>query len=142
MSLSEALNLAEKLNLDLVEISSKADPPVCRIIDYKKFLYHRKKKEKENKAKSVKIVVKEVRFGPNTDEHDFNFKLKYVQKFLNQRAKVKAMVVFKGRSIVFKEQGVELLQKLAKELEDECIIEQMPKLEGRRMSMILVPKKK
>jgi len=142
VSITKALDLAKGLGLDLVEIAPKAMPPVCRIVDYKKFLYHRKKKEKENKAKSVKIVVKEIRLGPNTDEHDFNFKLRHAQKFLSQKAKVKVIIMFKGRSIVFKEQGEELLHKLAKELEGESNVEQMPKLEGKRMSMILVSNKK
>jgi len=141
-SLSEALRLADELELDLVEISPKADPPVCKIIDYSKFLYQQKKKQKEIKAKSVKVVIKEIRFGPQTDEHDFNFKLKHAEKFLKEGAKVKAFVFFKGRSILFKEQGEILLLKLATSLEDVGTVEQMPKLEGKRMIMYISPKKK
>ena len=141
-SLSEALRIADELELDLVEISPKADPPVCRIIDYSKFLYQQKKKQKEMKAKSVKVVIKEIRFGPQTDEHDFNFKLKHAEKFLKEGAKVKAFVFFKGRSILFKEQGEILLLKLATSLENIGIVEQLPKLEGKRMIMYISPKKK
>ncbi len=130
------------MELDLVEISPKADPPVCKIIDYKKFLYHQKKKQKEIKAKTVKVVVKEIRFGPQTDDHDFNFKLRHAEKFLKDGAKVKAFVFFKGRSILFKEQGEILLLKLATALEEVGIVEQMPKLEGKRMTMYISPKKK
>ncbi len=130
------------MELDLVEISPKADPPVCKIIDYSKFLYHQKKKQKEMKAKSVKVVVKEIRFGPQTDEHDFNFKLRHAEKFLKEGAKVKAFVFFKGRSILFKEQGEILLLRLATELEELGKVEQMPKLEGKRMTMFISPKKK
>ncbi len=140
--LREALRMADELELDLVEISPKADPPVCRIIDYSKFLYHQKKKQKEMKAKAVKIVVKEIRFGPQTDEHDFEFKLRHAEKFLKDGAKVKAYVFFKGRSILFKEQGEILLLRLATELEDLGLVEQMPKLEGKRMTMMISPKKK
>ncbi|GAB7087947.1 hypothetical protein JCM15579A_20510 [Marinifilum fragile] len=128
--------------MDLVEISPKADPPVCKIIDYKKFLYQQKKKQKEIKAKAVKVVVKEIRFGPNTDEHDYNFKLKHAEKFLNEGAKVKAYVFFKGRSILFKDKGEILLLKFAQDLEELGKVEQLPKLEGKRMTMFITPKKK
>jgi translation initiation factor IF-3 len=141
VSLDEALKLADSLELDLVEISPNANPPVCKIIDYQKFLYQQKKKQKEIKAKSTKIIVKEIRFGPNTDEHDFNFKLKHALKFLEEGAKVKAYVFFKGRSILFKEQGEVILLKLAQELEDVGKVEQMPRLEGKRMIMFISPKK-
>ncbi len=134
--------MADELELDLVEISPKADPPVCKIIDYSKFLYHQKKKQKEMKAKAVKVVVKEIRFGPQTDEHDFEFKMRHAEKFLKDGAKVKAYVFFKGRSILFKEQGEILLLRLATELEDLGTVEQMPKLEGKRMIMMISPKKK
>jgi translation initiation factor IF-3 len=140
--LRDALRLAEEQELDLVEISPKADPPVCKIIDYSKFLYQQKKKQKEMKAKTTKVVVKEIRFGPQTDEHDFNFKLKHAEKFLQEGAKVKAFVFFKGRSILFKEQGEILLLKLATSLEDWGTVEQLPKLEGKRMTMFITPKKK
>jgi translation initiation factor IF-3 len=140
--LREALAIADEMELDLVEISPKADPPVCKIIDYSKFLYQQKKKQKEMKAKATKIVVKEIRFGPQTDEHDFNFKLKHAQKFLKEGAKVKAFVFFKGRSILFKEQGEILLLKLATALEELGTVEQLPKLEGKRMTMYISPKKK
>lgn len=130
------------MELDLVEISPKADPPVCKIIDYSKFLYQQKKKQKEMKAKTQKIVVKEIRFGPNTDDHDFEFKLRHAEKFLKDGAKVKAYVFFKGRSILFKEQGEILLLKLATSLEELGTVEQMPKLEGKRMTMMISPKKK
>lgn len=139
--ISKALTIADEAGLDLVEISPKAVPPVCRIVDYKKFLYEQKKKQKEIKAKSTKIVVKEIRFGPNTDEHDFNFKLKHAEKFLNEGAKVKAYVFFKGRTILFKEKGEILLLKLAQSLEENGVVESMPKLEGKKMIMILSPKK-
>lgn len=140
--LREALRLADNLELDLVEISPKAEPPVCKIIDYSKFLYQQKKKQKEMKAKTVKVIIKEIRFGPNTDEHDFNFKLNHAQKFLKEGAKVKAFVFFKGRSILFKEQGEILLLKLATELEELGNVEQLPRLEGKRMTMFISPKKK
>ena len=130
------------MELDLVEISPKADPPVCKIIDYSKFLYHQKKKQKEMKAKSVKVIVKEIRFGPQTDDHDFNFKLRHAEKFLKDGAKVKAFVFFKGRSILFKEQGEILLLKLATALEELGSVEQLPKLEGKRMTIYISPKKK
>lgn len=132
--------MADELGLDLVEISPNAEPPVCKIVDYQKFLYQQKKKQKEIKAKSTKIVVKEVRFGPQTDEHDYNFKLKHSIKFLQDGAKVKAFVFFKGRSILYKEQGEILLLKLAQDLEEYGKIEQMPKLEGKRMIMFISPK--
>ena len=140
--LRDALKLADELELDLVEISPKAEPPVCKIIDYSKFLYQQKKKQKEMKAKTVKVVIKEIRFGPNTDEHDFNFKLNHAEKFLKEGAKVKAFVFFKGRSILFKEQGEILLLKLATSLEELGTVEQLPKLEGKRMTMYISPKKK
>ena len=140
-SIAEALKVADEQGLDLVEISPKADPPVCRIVDYKKFLYEQKKKQKEIKAKTTKVVVKEIRFGPNTDEHDFNFKLKHAEKFLKEGAKVKAYVFFKGRSILFKEKGEILLLKLAQSLDDYGSVESMPKLEGKKMIMMISPKK-
>jgi translation initiation factor IF-3 len=136
------LKLAREQELDLVEISPKADPPVCRIVDYSKFLYRLKKKQKELKAKSVKVVVKEIRFGPNTDEHDYNFKLKHAIKFLNDGAKVKAYVFFKGRSILFKEKGEILLLKFAQDLEEVDKVEKLPVLEGKRMTMFISPRKK
>lgn len=141
MSIDEALKIANNLGLDLVEISPNANPPVCKIVDYQKFLYQQKKKQKELKAKSTKVTVKEIRFGPNTDEHDFNFKLKHAIKFLGEGAKVKAYVFFKGRSIVFKEQGEVLLLKLAQELEEYAKVDQLPKLEGKRMTMFFSPRK-
>jgi len=141
ISIKEALELADEQGLDLVEISPNADPPVCRIIDYKKFLYQQKMKQKELKSKSAKVVLKEIRFGPNTDEHDYNFKLKHAQKFLSEGAKVKAFVFFKGRSILFKEKGEILLLRLVQDLEEYGKIEQMPRLEGKRMSIYLSPLK-
>jgi len=137
--LSQALALANEQNLDLVEISPKAVPPVCKIMDYKKFLYEQKKREKALKSKAAKVVVKEIRFGPNTDEHDYNFKKKHAEKFLNEGAKLKAFVFFKGRSIIFKEQGQILLLRLAQDLEKIGKVEQMPKLEGKRMIMFIAP---
>lgn len=134
--------MANDLELDLVEISPNADPPVCKIIDYKKFLYEQKKKQKEIKAKAQKVVVKEIRFGPNTDDHDYNFKLKHAEKFIEEGAKVKAYVFFKGRSILFKDKGQILLLKLAQALEENASVESMPKMEGKRMIMMLAPKKK
>ena len=134
--------MADELDLDLVEISPKADPPVCKIIDYQKFLYQQKKKQKEIKAKTSKVVVKEIRFGPNTDDHDYDFKLKHAQKFLEDGAKVKAFVFFKGRTILFKEKGEILLLRLAQDLEELAKVEQLPKLEGKRMTMFLAPKAK
>ncbi len=141
-SLTSALELATEAELDLVEISSKSDPPVCKIIDYKKFLYEQKKRQKEIKAKTSKIVLKELRFGPNTDDHDFDFKLKYAVKFLQDGARLKAFVFFKGRSIIYKEKGEILLLKLAQELEEYGVVEQMPRLEGKRMTIFIIPKKK
>jgi len=141
-SLAEALKIADDLELDLVEISPQADPPVCRVTDYQKFLYQQKKKQKEIKAKTAKVVVKELRFGPNTDDHDYNFKLKHAQTFLGEGDKVKAYVMFKGRSILYKEQGEILLLRLANDLEELGKVEQMPKLEGKRMSMLITPKPK
>lgn len=128
--------------MDLVEISPKAVPPVCKIIDYKKFLYEQKKRDKALKAKATKVIVKEIRFGPNTDEHDYEFKKKHAIKFLEEGAKLKAYVFFKGRSIIYKDQGQILLLKLAQELEELGKVEQMPKLEGKRMIMFIAPKKK
>lgn len=139
--ITDALNIAEEQGLDLVEISPNAAPPVCRVIDYQKFLYQLKKKQKEQKAKSVKIVVKEIRFGPQTDDHDYNFKLRHAKEFLQEGAKVKAYVFFKGRSILFKEQGEVLLLRFANDLEDYGKVEQMPVLEGKRMIIMLTPKK-
>ena len=141
-SIREALSMAEAQSLDLVEISPKAEPPVCKIIDYKKFLYEQKKRQKEMKSKASKIEVKEIRFGPNTDDHDFNFKLKHAEKFIGEGNKVKAYVFFKGRSILFKDKGEILLLKLAQALEELAVVESMPKLEGKRMIMFLAPKKK
>jgi translation initiation factor IF-3 len=138
----QALKLADEMELDLVEISPKAEPPVCRITDYQKFLYQQKKKQKEIKAKAVKVVVKEIRFGPQTDDHDFQFKLRHAEKFLQEGSKVKAYVFFKGRSILFKEQGEILLLKLANVLEEIGKLDQMPKLEGKRMTIFISPKKK
>lgn len=137
----EALKMAEEQELDLVVISDKAEPFICRILDYKKFLYEQKKKQKELKAKQVKVVVKEIRFGPQTDEHDFQFKKKHAEKFLEEGSKLKAYVFFKGRSIIFKDQGEILLLKLAQELENVGKVDQMPKLEGKRMIMLMSPKK-
>ncbi len=128
------------MGVDLVEISPKAEPPVCKLVDYQKHIYQIKRKQKEIKANSVKTVVKEIRFGPNTDEHDFNFKLKHAQGFINEGFKVKAFVFFKGRSIVFKEQGEILLLRFAQELEELAKVESLPKLEGKRMIMMLAPK--
>jgi len=140
-NIKEAINIAIEKGLDLVEISPTANPPVCKIIDYKKFLYEQKKKLKEIKAKSAKIVVKEIRFGPNTDEHDFNFKLNHAKKFLSDGAKVKADVFFKGRSIIYKEQGELILLRFADELSEYGKVEMLPKMEGKRMIIIIAPKK-
>ena len=137
----KALQLAEQKGLDLVEISPNAQPPVCRLIDYSKFLYQQKKRQKELKAKQVKIEVKEIRFGPQTDEHDYNFKLKHAKEFLTDGDKVKAYVFFRGRSILFKEQGEVLLLRFASDLEDYGKVEQMPVLEGKRMIIFIAPKK-
>jgi len=142
MTVPEAIKIADDMELDLVEISPKANPPVCKIIDYQKFLYQQKKKQKEMKAKSQKVVLKEIRFGPNTDEHDYDFKMKHALKFLEDGAKVKAFVFFKGRSILFKEKGEILLLRLAQDLEEVAKVEQLPKLEGKRMTMFLTPKAK
>jgi translation initiation factor IF-3 len=142
LSLSAALEKANQAELDLVEISPNANPPVCKIIDYKKFLFEQKKKQKELKSKQSKVTIKEIRFGPNTEDHDFQFKLKHAKGFLSEGAKVKAFVFFKGRSIVFKDRGSILLLKFAQELEDYGVIEQMPKLEGKKMIMMINPKKK
>ena len=136
------MQLATDQDLDLVEISPKASPPVCKIIDYKKFLYEAKRKEKELKKNQSKVVVKEIRFGPNTDDHDFDFKLKHARAFLTEGAKVKAYVFFKGRTIVFKDRGEILLLKLATEIDDLGVVEQMPQLMGKRMIMMINPKKK
>ena len=138
---SQALKIAEDQGLDLVEISPNAAPPVCRVIDYQKFLYQQKKRQKEQKAKSVKVVVKEIRFGPQTDEHDYNFKLKHAKDFLTEGDKVKAYVFFRGRSILFKEQGEVLLLRFANDLEEYGKVEQMPVLEGKRMIIFIAPKK-
>ncbi|MDG1039212.1 MAG: translation initiation factor IF-3 [Polaribacter sp.] len=140
-SLDKAKELSAELELDLVEISPKAKPPVCKIIDYKKFLYEQKKREKTLKSKATKVTIKEIRFGPQTDEHDYEFKKKHAIKFLQEGAKLKAFVFFKGRSIIFKEQGQILLLKLAQELEEYGKVEQLPKLEGKRMIMFIAPKK-
>ena len=140
--IAQALKIAEEQGMDLVEISPNAAPPVCRVIDYQKFLYQQKKRQKEQKAKSVKVVVKEIRFGPQTDDHDYNFKLKHARGFLEDGDKVKAYVFFKGRSILFKEQGEVLLLRFANDLEDYAKVDQMPILEGKRMTIQLSPKKK
>lgn len=139
--LRKALELAEEQGLDLIEISPNAEPPVCKIVDYKKFLFEQKKKQKELKAKAAKVVVKEIRFGPNTDDHDFEFKLKHAQGFLEQGSKVRAFVFFRGRSIVYKDQGEILLLKFANELEELAKVEMLPKMEGKKMFIILAPKK-
>ncbi len=141
-SIQEARKIADELELDLVEISANAEPPVCKVLDYQKYLYQQKKKAKEMKAKSTKVVVKEIRFGPQTDDHDYNFKLKHAIGFLQEGAKVKAYVFFKGRSILFKEQGEVLLLRFANDLEDYGKVEQMPVLEGKRMIIMISPKKK
>jgi translation initiation factor IF-3 len=142
MNLSDALRLADEMELDLVEISPNADPPVCKIVDYQKFLYQQKKKQKEIKANAAKIVVKEIRFGPNTDDHDYNFKLKHAINFLEEGAKVRAYVFFKGRSILFKDQGEKLLARFVSDLDEYGKVDQTPRLEGKRMIIILSPKKK
>tara|TARA_Y100001933_G_scaffold264843_1_gene333017 strand:- start:11100 stop:11516 length:417 start_codon:yes stop_codon:yes gene_type:complete len=134
------MEIANEQELDLVEISPKADPPVCKVIDYKKFLYEQKKRDKAMKAKASKVVVKEIRFGPQTDDHDYEFKKRHAEKFLKDGAKLKAYVFFKGRSIVYKDQGEILLLRLAQELEELGKVEQMPKLEGKRMTMFIAPK--
>jgi translation initiation factor IF-3 len=140
-NIREALRLAEEQDLDLVEISPSANPPVCKVVDYKKFLYEKKKKQKEIKANSAKIVVKEIRLGPNIDDHDFNFKMRHAMKFLEDGAKVKVDVFFKGRSIIYKEKGEYVLLKFAADLEEYGKVEQLPRLEGKRMIMVIAPKK-
>tara|TARA_B100001059_G_scaffold118035_1_gene118233 strand:+ start:8146 stop:8613 length:468 start_codon:yes stop_codon:yes gene_type:complete len=140
-SLFEGIKLSEEQELDLVEISPNAIPPVCKILNYKKFLYEQKKREKSLKSKATKVIVKEIRFGPNTDEHDYEFKKKHAEKFLKEGAKLKAFVFFKGRSIIFKEQGQILLLRLAQDLEKIGKVEQLPQLEGKRMIMFITPKK-
>jgi translation initiation factor IF-3 len=140
--LPQALILAKELELDLVEISPKAVPPVCKILEYKKFLYEQKKRDKSIKSKATKVIIKEIRFGPQTDDHDYEFKKKHAEKFLKDGAKLKAFVFFKGRSIIFKEQGHILLLKLAQDLEEWGKVEQLPVLEGKRMIMFITPKKK
>ncbi|MCX6234176.1 MAG: translation initiation factor IF-3 [Bacteroidetes bacterium] len=140
-NIRDAIRIAESLDLDLVEISPTANPPVCKVIDYKKFLYDQKKKLKEMRAKTAKIIVKEIRLGPNTDDHDFNFKLKHAIKFLQEGAKVKVDVFFRGRSIVYKEQGEIILLRFAHDLTEYGKVEQLPRLEGKRMTLIITPKK-
>ena len=142
MSVANAISMAEEQELDLVEISPNANPPVCKIMDYKKFLYNQKRKQKELKAKQSKVVVKEIRFGPNTDDHDFNFKLAHAKKFLEEGSKVKAYVFFRGRTIVFKDRGEILLLKFAQELAEYGVVEQLPKLEGKKMILMINSKKK
>ena len=139
---TKALIIADDLGLDLVEISPKANPPVCKIVDYKKFLYEQKKRDKVIKSKTTKVVIKEIRFGPQTDNHDYEFKKKHSEKFLKEGAKLKAFVFFKGRSIIYKDQGEILLLRLAQDLEEIGKVEQMPKLEGKRMIMFIAPKNK
>ena len=139
---SKAREIAEEQGVDLVEISPNADPPVCKVMDYKKFLYEQKKREKALKSKATKVIIKEIRFGPNTDDHDYEFKKKHAEKFLKEGAKLKAYVFFKGRSIIYKDQGEILLLKLAQELEELGKVEQLPRLEGKRMTMFIAPKKK
>jgi translation initiation factor IF-3 len=141
MSTYDAIKLAEEQDMDLVEISPNAVPPVCKIMDYRKFLYNQKRKQKELKAKQSKVVIKEIRFGPNTDEHDFQFKLVHAKKFLEEGSKVKAYVFFRGRTIVFKDRGEILLLRFAQEIGDLGVLESMPKLEGKRMIIMLNPKK-
>ena len=142
MPLNKAIELAKQEGLDLIEISPNASPLVCKVMDYKKFVYEQKKREKALKSKATKVIIKEIRFGPNTDDHDYEFKKKHAEKFLKDGAKLKAYVFFKGRSIIYKDQGEILLLKLAQELEDYGKVEQMPKLEGKRMIMFIAPKKK
>ena len=137
-----AQKLAQDQGLDLVEISPQADPPVCKIIDYNKFIYEQKKKQKELKSKAAKSIVKEIRFGPNTDEHDIEFKVKHAEKFLEEGAKVRAFVLFRGRAIVYKERGEILLLQFAQRLQDVGKVEQLPKLEGKKMTILLTPKGK
>ena len=140
--ISVAMKMADEMELDLVEITAKADPPVCKILDYQKYLYQQKKKAKEMKQNATKIVIKEIRLGPNTDEHDFQFKLKHAQEFLGEGSKVKASVFFRGRSIQFADQGEKLLLRFAVELEEYGRAENMPQLEGKRMIMMIAPIKK
>ncbi len=140
-SLRDALAIADEQGVDLVEISPNAEPPVCKVMDYKKFLYEQKKRDKALKSKATKVVIKEIRFGPQTDDHDYQFKKKHAEKFLSEGAKLKAFVFFKGRSIIFKEQGQILLLRLAQDLEELGKVEQMPRLEGKRMTMFIAPKK-
>lgn len=140
--ISKALSIAKELEVDLVEISPNATPPVCKAMDYKKYVYEQKKREKAMKSKATKVIIKEIRFGPNTDDHDYQFKKKHAEKFLKDGAKLKAYVFFKGRSIIFKDKGEILLLRLAQELEEFGKLEQMPKLEGKRMIMFIAPKKK
>jgi len=137
----DALRIADAQGLDLVEISPNADPPVCKVMDYKKFLYEQKKRDKALKSKATKVIIKEIRFGPNTDDHDYEFKKKHAEKFLKEGAKLKAFVFFKGRTILFKEKGEILLLKMAQDLEDVAKIDQLPKLEGKRMIMLMSPRK-
>ncbi len=139
--ISKALEIAKDLEVDLVEISPNATPPVCKIMDYKKFVYEQKKREKVLKSKATKVIIKEIRFGPNTDDHDYQFKKKHAEKFLGEGAKLKAFVFFKGRSIIYKDKGEILLLRLAQDLEEYGKVEQMPKLEGKRMTMFIAPKK-
>jgi len=139
--LSKALEIAKNLEVDLVEISPNATPPVCKAMDYKKFVYEQKKREKALKSKATKVIIKEIRFGPNTDDHDYQFKKKHAEKFLQDGAKLKAFVFFKGRSIIYKDKGEILLLRLAQDLEDYGKVEQMPRLEGKRMTMFIAPKK-
>ena len=141
-STADALKMADEMDLDLVEISPNAEPPVCKIIDYQKFIYQQKRKQKEIKSKAVKVVVKEIRFGPQTDDHDYEFKLRHAEKFIAEGAKVKAYVFFKGRSILFKEQGEILLLRFANDLEEVARVDQLPRLEGKRMILMLAPKPK
>lgn len=141
-SYEEAIRIADRLELDLVEISPNAVPPVCKIVDYQKYLYHQKKREKESKAKTAKVVLKEIRFGPQTNDHDYNFKLKHAKEFLSEGCKVKAFVFFKGRSILFKDQGEMLLARFATDLEDYAKVDQLPVLEGKRMIIMFSPKPK
>jgi translation initiation factor IF-3 len=138
--IQQAIKIAQEQNLDLVEISPNADPPVCKVVDYSKFKYEQKKKQKEIKSKALKVVIKEIRFGPNTEEHDFNFKVKHAENFLKEGSKVKATVTFFGRSIVYKERGEILLLRFAQALEEFGKVEAMPRLEGKRMSMLIMPK--
>ncbi len=139
---SKALQMAEERGVDLVEIAPTATPPVCKLINYKKFLYEQKKKQKELKAKTQKVVVKEIRFGPHTDEHDLKFKIKHAEKFLQDGAKVRAFIFFKGRTIMYKEQGEIILNRMAKELENVGLVEMAPKLDGKRMFMTMIPKRR